>query len=640
MKTVGNANSTPDSVLKLLGQLSSEELDEVRKRFFVNQQSQLEDPLILQTSAADPGNDASKDLADEPGAERPASEHVQSGSRESVSPPTSTSPLTNGSFNHVIGDPQVVESPSQMPTPSPMQARERRRRRRNRRVGAGPATSDCKEKDVVVVSSLSFDWEQLSKVPGVSAYELRLLWHLYMLRWPKLRMVFCTSQHVPPELINYYLRYLPGGVSLSEARTRLLMLSCSDAEERSVTEKLLHRPRAIQRIRNFISPEIGYMTCFNSTDSEMNLAKCLGIPNIGNGSSHSFWGTKVGSRQLFREAGLLHPDGSYEAAWDAETLANEVLALWRRHPEARKVMVKLNESFSGDGNAVLWLGKALRKRVMGKADADAARAIQEAFDTELEFMADSGDWPSYSAQIQKLGAICELYIEGAAEMKTSPSVQIFIDINGKAEVFATHEQWLNGQIYVGCHFPANSDYAADLVVEGECIGRTLASKGVLGYAALDFVSVRQPAGTYEHHAIEINVRMGGTTLPIMTMGLLCAQGRFDKETSNYYATDGTPRYYTALDTLQKPAYRGLLTADLLDIVRKHSETIEWNRRPNAPETGVIFHLVPLLSELGKVGVLCIGRSREEATSLYDQVVEILDEETAHGLNGGSMAHAP
>ena len=35
--------------------------------------------------------------------------------------------------------------------------------------------------------------------------------------------------------------------------------------------------------------------------------------------------------------------------------------------------------------------------------------------------------------------------------------------------------------------------------------------------------------------------------------------------------------------------------------------------------GVIFHLVTLLSELGKCGCVCVGRSREEADQIFKRV---------------------
>jgi hypothetical protein len=42
--------------------------------------------------------------------------------------------------------------------------------------------------------------------------------------------------------------------------------------------------------------------------------------------------------------------------------------------------------------------------------------------------------------------------------------------------------------------------------------------------------------------------------------------------------------------------------------------------------GVAFHLIGALSEFGKLGLVCIGRTPERADSLYQSTVEVLDRE--------------
>jgi hypothetical protein len=477
--------------------------------------------------------------------------------------------------------------------------------------------------DVVVVPSLSFDWDELAKIPGVHTYELRLLWHLFLLKSQDVRVVFCTSNEVPEELIQYYLSMIPN--MPADARERLVMLSCHDGRSVSVTDKLIQRPRAIERIRQNINLDKAYMTSFNSTDSEALLAEKIGVPLLGNGNDAAQWGTKSGNRQIFRASGIDHPDGSYDPAFDSITLAREILALVKRNPNAKKIMVKLNESFSGEGNAILSLSAELLLEVSQLDEQAAARTIEKEMQEKLDYVASCETWEHYCSQMQKLGSICEVFVEGSSDAKTSPSCQGLVK-GGHVQIIATHEQRLDGQIYTGCHFPAKDEYAKDLIPPTIKIGEALAQRGVVGYYAVDFVSVRQDDGSYKHSAIEVNVRMGGTTLPIMTLDLLCANGRFDIETSQYLGSDGQPRFYTATDTIQKDCYKGLLTLDLLDFVRRHSEQIEWNKRPGAPETGCIFHLTPLLSEMGKFGMVCIGRSRTEACRLFELVQELLDED--------------
>jgi len=66
-------------------------------------------------------------------------------------------------------------------------------------------------------------------------------------------MVYVTSQAVHPiileyYLLEYYLQFL-AGIPASHARSRLTLLCADDASPRSLTEKILERPRLIERIR-------------------------------------------------------------------------------------------------------------------------------------------------------------------------------------------------------------------------------------------------------------------------------------------------------------------------------------------------------------------------------------------------------
>ena len=60
----------------------------------------------------------------------------------------------------------------------------------------------------------------------------------------------------------------------------------------------------------------------------------------------------------------------------------------------------------------------------------------------------------------------------------SPSVQVDLLPGGGVRVLATHDQVLggdNGQVYLGCRFPADPAYAADLARHGDAVAHELAS---------------------------------------------------------------------------------------------------------------------------------------------------------------------
>ncbi len=161
----------------------------------------------------------------------------------------------------------------------------------------------------VVVPSLTLDQSELRKLSGASFYEERLLFLLIRLRNPRARMVYVTSQPVHPIILEYYLQFL-AGIPASHARSRLTLLCADDASPRSLTEKILERPRLIERIRAGIQdPARAYLTVFNSTPLERKLAVLLGIPLNGVDPNLIHLGTKSGSRKVFREAGVDLPLG-------------------------------------------------------------------------------------------------------------------------------------------------------------------------------------------------------------------------------------------------------------------------------------------------------------------------------------------
>jgi hypothetical protein len=380
---------------------------------------------------------------------------------------------------------------------------------------------DC---DILVIPSLSLDQRELHKIKGVHHYEERLLFSLIRLQNPRTRLIYVTSQPIHPSVIEYYLQLLPG-VPFSHARDRLLLLCAYDSSARSLTEKILERPRLVERIRQAIRAERSYMTCFNATTLERDLALQLNIPLLGLDPSLLYWGTKSGSREIFAEAGVPHPDGS-DLVWNSTDLAKVAVELWERQPDLKRMVIKLNEGFSGQGNALLDL-RPIQHLAPGTATtAERVQAIRDRFEF-LSFQSDTETWANFSSRIPELGAIAEAFIEG--EEKRSPSVQGRITPGGEVEILSTHDQILggpDGQIFLGCSFPADESYRLRLQEWGWKVGKALAARGALERYSVDFIAVRRadddaaPGEQWEFQAIEINLRKGGTTHPFMTLKLL------------------------------------------------------------------------------------------------------------------------
>ncbi|HSM62122.1 MAG TPA: peptide ligase PGM1-related protein, partial [Longimicrobiales bacterium] len=252
----------------------------------------------------------------------------------------------------------------------------------------------------------------------------------------------------------------------------------------------------------------------------------------------------------------------------------------------------------------------------------------------LDGMRLPGDRETLGGFLRKLGemgGVVEEWIEG--HQVESPSVQLRIHPDGDLQVLSTHDQVLGGttgQVYLGCRFPAEEPYRGAILDAGVRIGGVLARNGALGRFGIDFVVTRGKEEPWKAHAVEINLRMGGTTPPFMALEFL-GGGRLDPETGLYLAADGRPKFYYASDNLRSPAYRGLLPDDLLDLMVEYGIHFK-----HLSLTGVLFFMIGALSQYGKLGITSIGNSPEEADHLHRTTVGILDRATGatgaeHGM---------
>jgi len=465
----------------------------------------------------------------------------------------------------------------------------------------------------VIVPSLSVDQEELSKVQGASFYEERLLFALIRLRNPNARLIYVTSQPVHPDIVDYYLQLLVG-VPAAHAKRRLQMVCLYDASPRPLTEKVLERPRVLARLREWISEhQPAYLTCYNTTMLERRLALELQIPLNGVDPALLSLGTKSGSRQTFAAANVPFPAGFEDLHSEAD-IVNALCQLAALRPGIRRAVVKINEGFSGEGNGVFTYPSA-------PTDATAVRAGLQ----QLEWSSNLENIDSFLRKYNTMGGIVEEMIE--AEEVRSPSVQMRIQPDGDPVLVSSHEQVLGGktgQVYLGCRFPARQEYRALIQQQALRIGQVLSRKGVIGRFGIDFLLSRDAGGEWQSHALEINLRMGGTTPPFHALEFLTS-GELNPETGIFHAPAGQEKFYSATDNLKSPAYRGLLPEDLFDIIIRNNI----HYQPDSG-TGVLFYMIGALSQFGKLGMTCIGNSPEQAGELFQRTVALLDKETGHG----------
>ncbi|MBI3137472.1 MAG: carboxylate-amine ligase [Sphingobacteriales bacterium] len=468
-------------------------------------------------------------------------------------------------------------------------------------------------KAIVVVPSLTLDPEILSKVQGIVHYEERLLCLLLLLRMPRTHVIYITSTPIDPVIIDYYLHLLPG-ITGDHARQRMHFFSCQDASSLSLSEKILNRPRLLRRIQKAIPHgHLAHLACFNVTGHERKLALRLGLPIYGCDPDLAYWGSKSGSRAIFRECGVDMPPG-FEQLKGEQDIVQALAKLYVADPELKKAVIKMNDAFSGEGNAIFSFAFINR-------DEPVEAQIKAQLPAGLVIIAGGLSYDQYMARFAAMGGIAEAYID--APKKASPSVQCRINPLGEIDIISTHDQLMSGpdgQVFLGGTFPADPEYAVELGLLGRKVSEAMLNKGVLGRFGVDFVSVKEN-GIWKHYAIEINLRKGGTTHPYIMLQFL-TDGDYNPDTGKFVLPDGNEKCYLFTDNLQHDQFKGLIPEDLMDIAMLNGLHYDATR-----EEGVVFHLIGALSQYGKLGLVCIASSFDRVKYFYDETVKVLRSES-------------
>ncbi len=226
----------------------------------------------------------------------------------------------------------------------------------------------------------------------------------------------------------------------------------------------------LDTLGRIIAGRPAFIEPWNVTGNEVKLALALGVPI--NGCDPVLWpmGFKSAGRKLMREAGVPVPHG-VEDVTTISGVMEAIAAIRAARPQCAGVVVKHDNSVAGDGNAVLRFG-----------------AGDAAWRAKLDGL------PQWYVDDLTKGGIVEELVSGSDF--ASPSVQVDVQPGEIVKVLATHEQVLggeDGQVYMGCRFPAHDGYAPQLARYGEAIGKRLAVEGFLGRFSVDFAVARDDA---------------------------------------------------------------------------------------------------------------------------------------------------
>jgi hypothetical protein len=419
-----------------------------------------------------------------------------------------------------------------------------------------------------------------------------LVGQLVLHRIERCRMVFVSSVAPGEAVLDYYASLGPPhrrGV----ARAGFEVVVVPDQSARSVAAKLLDRPDLLDALRRIVGGRPAVIEPWNVTEAEVAVAERLGVPINGTSPELRSMGFKSEGRRLFRSTDVPVPFGVEDVRTPADVL-DAATTIRAGRPNATSAILKLDDSGAGDGNVVLDLG-----------DPDLASVIHGLPDWYLADLANGG--------------VLEERISGTAF--SSPSAQIDVLPDGEVRLLATHEQVLggaDGQVYMGCRFPADPGYAPVLARHAAAAGRALGASGIVGRVAIDFAAARDPSGRWAVHALEINLRKGGTTHPYTVLRSL-VPGHYEPGRGQWTSEgDGRPRAYSATDNLVDPGWVGLPPVAAIEAIA--AAGLEFD---STTGTGVVLHMLSGLAIDGRLGLTAIGTTPTEASRLHDAAADAI-----------------
>jgi PGM1 C-terminal domain len=131
------------------------------------------------------------------------------------------------------------------------------------------------------------------------------------------------------------------------------------------------------------------------------------------------------------------------------------------------------------------------------------------------------------------------------------------------------------------------------------------------------VAARDRGQPWRLYAVEVNLRQGGTTAPIIVLSSLLPGSHDDY--GRWRLPDRSARYYCATDHLGDPRWTGLPPGRVIAAVR--SAGLEFDRRTG---TGVVLHMLSGIAIDGGFGITAVGGSADQARHLFAAVRPVMD----------------
>ena len=368
------------------------------------------------------------------------------------------------------------------------------------------------------------------------------------------------------------------------------------------------------------------MTVFNSTPLERRLAVLLGIPLNGVDPQLALPRHQVGKPEDLprgRRAAARRRARTFAPSSD---VVDALVELRMRRPEIRRAVVKFNDSFSGEGNAIF--------RYPPGQDRGGARTGAV---SRLRLCAPDRDRGGVSRRARA---------DGRNRRGVSRVRRVRV-----AERAASHRPARRGRPALDARPDPRRPVRPGLPGLPLPGGGTVPPQGA-GRRAAGRPSPRAPGSReplrrrllrrraapgseeWEIYALEINLRIGGTTHPFLALQFLTG-GKLDPESGSFHSPGGLAKHYRSTDNLQSDAYRGPLPGG----PDRHHDDQPPPLQPRHRDRRPVPHDRRALAVRKARPDRDRQQPRSRRTRIYADALAVLDRETRYGFTP-SACEAP
>lgn len=473
----------------------------------------------------------------------------------------------------------------------------------------------------VVCPSQEFSQEEMQHGVGRWLSGSRGLWESLTLgTQTDLAIIAIQAPPVGSRVVEHLFGLLGAAVA-RDATRRHALVELDDSRPLHLSEKLLANGAVLDRLRSTIAVarKLGHrvegVSCYATSPRMADVAQALGVSLVDTQPEHLRWGTKSGSRGIFRQAGVPHLAGTYSPVYSQTDIIDAARSV-TQGAEDGVVMVKVDHGFgSGHGNAVLTLPAVsgngpLRAETLARVWQPCAPGISP---------------QDFLRRVAANGAIVEKFVRPQpCQVISFPSALAYLDPSrgpGGVSLLAIHDQVLGpAGDYVACRFPAHPAYRDSVATLSRAVLDRLARRGVSGHIGVDFIvtGTAEKPEVWDIYATEINMRQTGSTHPHRTArAVLDADWHADGTSA---AHGDQPVHYKGTDSIISERYVGLPAETLITAIEAEP-ALAYSRGTGR---GVIPHLWSALEPFGKIGATIIGSSAADCDRLEQRFVGLIE----------------